>query len=168
VRMLPNLDSRQTSIALYMLCRRLIHGCHCERSAAISLPVISTIGLPTAGRSGEICSRMEVNYRPQPDVSTGLDMTRKGCHSAHLPSQVHACPRESGGGIHTRDMLHEIRICHRAHREHRDRTEDSPQDALRQKRNKKGNQRDTRYKSVSYALFGIFIAFLLVSVYFVP
>jgi hypothetical protein len=28
-------------------------------------------------RSGEICSRMEVNYRPQPDVSTVLDMTKK-------------------------------------------------------------------------------------------
>jgi len=36
-------------------------------TAAISFPVISTGGLPTAGRSGEICSRMEVNYRLQPD-----------------------------------------------------------------------------------------------------
>jgi len=35
-----------------------------------------------AGRSGETCSRMEVNYRPQPDVSTALDMTKKGCYSA--------------------------------------------------------------------------------------
>jgi len=30
-----------------------------------------------AGRSGEICSWLEVNYRPQLDVSTALDMTKE-------------------------------------------------------------------------------------------
>jgi hypothetical protein len=30
---------------------------------------------------------MEVNYRPQPDVSTVLDMTKKGGHSERSPER---------------------------------------------------------------------------------
>jgi hypothetical protein len=62
--------------------------------AAVSFSVIST-GAPLLsceskkrGRSGEICSRMEVNYRPQPDVSTqftlsGAEWARHDKKSGH-------------------------------------------------------------------------------------
>jgi len=51
-------------------------GIQARRAAAIPFLVISTEGQPKADRRGEIRSRMEDNYRPQPDVSAGLDMTK--------------------------------------------------------------------------------------------
>jgi len=46
-----------------------------KADAAISFPVISTEGQPKAAHSGEICSRMEVNYRPQPDASAQFTLS---------------------------------------------------------------------------------------------
>jgi hypothetical protein len=51
-----------------------------KQAAAISFLVISTEGQPKAAHSGEICSRMEVNYRPQPDASA--QFTRSGAEWA--------------------------------------------------------------------------------------
>ena len=47
------------------------------RNGGFLIPVISTGGPVVSGRSGQIWSRMEVVYGPQPDVSTGLDVTRE-------------------------------------------------------------------------------------------